>query len=84
MVQMPTGEIELSELSLGYKTMFAWSIDLALRLYQANPKSENPLEEPCVVLIDEIDLHLHPRWQRQLKDFLTKHFPKAQFICTAP
>lgn len=80
---MPSGVVTLDALSLGYKTMLAWAVDLALRLLRANPKSVEPLSEPAIVIIDEIDLHLHPKWQRQVKTFLCKHFPNVQFICTA-
>jgi len=80
---MPSGAVTLDALSLGYKTMLAWAVDLALRLFRANPKSVAPLSESAIVIIDEIDLHLHPKWQRQVKTFLCKHFPNVQFICTA-
>lgn len=82
-IKTPDGEVPLHQMSLGYKTMVAWSVDLALKMLNANPESEDPLGEPAVVIIDEIDLHLHPTWQRSLKTQLTKHFPKTQFICTA-
>lgn len=82
-IKLPDGSIPLSALSLGYKTMLAWSIDLALRLLQSNPDSSAPLEEPAIVLVDEIDLHLHPKWQRQVKQHLRFHFPNVQFVCTA-
>ena len=79
----PYGTIPLAGLSLGYQTTLAWTIDLASRLYERYPNSPNPLAQPAIVLIDEIDLHLHPRWQRQIMDDLTHHFPKTQFIATA-
>ena len=79
----PYGVVPLSGLSLGYQTTLAWTIDLATRLYERYPNSHNPLAEPAIVLVDEIDLHLHPRWQRQIIEYLTKHFPKIQFIATA-
>ena len=82
-VHMPYGTVSLSALSLGYKTMLAWAVDLAMRLLWSNRDSHAPLEEPAIVIIDEIDLHLHPKWQRQVKIFLCKHFPNVQFICTA-
>ena len=82
-IKLPDGSIPLSALSLGYKTMLAWSIDLALRLLRSNPDSSAPLKEPAIVLVDEIDLHLHPKWQRQVKQHLRFHFPNVQFICTA-
>lgn len=82
-IQMPYGDVPLYSLSLGYKTMIAWTIDLALRMLSCNPDCESPLEQPAVVLVDEIDLHLHPKWQRGVRGYLTEHFPKTQFICTA-
>jgi predicted ATP-binding protein involved in virulence len=77
------GEVRLRQLSYGYQTMIAWLVDIGWRLFQKYPKSANPLREPAIVLVDEIDLHLHPRWQRQLRDRLTAHFPNVQFIATA-
>ena len=79
----PYGSVPLSALSLGYKTMLAWVVDLAFRLLRNNPKSPTPLEEPAIVIVDEIDLHLHPSWQRVVRSFLCEHFPNVQFICTA-
>ena len=82
-VRTPYGEVPLYELSLGYKTMLAWSTDLAIRMIWQNPELPDPLEQPAVVLIDEIDLHLHPTWQRSVREYLVRHFPRTQFICTA-
>ena len=83
LVHMPYGAVPISALSLGYKTMFAWAVELALRLFNQNPESESPLTRSAVVLVDEIDLHLHPMWQRSVRSFLREHFPNTQFICTA-
>jgi hypothetical protein len=77
------GWVSFSEMSLGQQTTIAWAVDLAWRLVRLYPKSENPLAEPAIVLVDEIDLHLHPRWQQDLRAYLTQHFPAAQFIATA-
>jgi len=79
----PYGTVPLTALSLGYQTTIAWTTDLALRLYDRYPDSPDPLDEPAIVLIDEIDLHLYPHWQLQLIGDLTPHFPKVQFIATA-
>uniref|UniRef100_A0ACD5GVC4 AAA family ATPase n=1 Tax=Desertifilum tharense IPPAS B-1220 TaxID=1781255 RepID=A0ACD5GVC4_9CYAN len=79
----PYGWVRLSSLGLGYRTMIAWMVDLAVRLFQRYPDSEDPLAEPAIVLVDEIDLHLHPRWQRNIMSFLTERFPNTQFIVTA-
>ena len=77
------GWFGLNELSLGYKSMIAWMVDLAARMFKNNPDSENPLLEPAIVLIDEIDLHLHPKWQRNIFKYLSDKFPNTQFVVTA-
>ncbi len=82
-IKMPTGTVALSSLSMGYTTMLAWAVDLAIRMLEKFPESDAPLEEAAVVIIDEIDLHLHPKWQRDIRKQLTSHFPNTQFICTA-
>jgi energy-coupling factor transporter ATP-binding protein EcfA2 len=81
--ETPYGLVPIHSLSLGYKSIIAWMVDLASRLFDRYPNSENPLAEPAVVLVDEIDLHLHPRWQRKLIQHLTDLFPNTQFIATA-
>ena len=78
----PYGWVESKDLSLGYRTSMTWIVDFASRMFERYPESENPLTEPAVVLIDEIDLHLHPKWQRNLIDYLSDLFPNTQFIVT--
>ncbi|KFE68967.1 ATP binding protein [Hyalangium minutum] len=82
-VLTPYGWVAMRDLSLGYRTLIAWMVDLASRMFERYPNSPNPLAEPAVVLVDEIDLHLHPKWQRQLIGYLTDRFPQTQFIVTA-
>jgi len=60
------GWVGLHQLSLGYKTLIAWMVDFASKLMAFYPKSDNPLEERAILLIDEIDLHLHVSFQRKL------------------
>lgn len=79
----PFGEVPVGQLGLGYQSTMAWVVDLAVRLMSAYPNSPNPLAEPAVCLIDEIDLHLHPKWQRTLFAKLSELFPSVQFIATA-
>lgn len=75
--------ISIRQLSDGERSVIALVIDLARRLTLANPDLDNPLREgKAVVLIDEIDLHLHPAWQRTICERLTNTFPKCQFIAT--
>jgi predicted ATP-binding protein involved in virulence len=75
-------ELELSQLSAGEKMILSTVIDIAHRLTLANPSLENPLEGQGIVLIDEIDLHLHPQWQREVVPALLSTFPHVQFIVT--
>jgi predicted ATP-binding protein involved in virulence len=75
-------ELIIEQLSDGEKCLLAMVGDLARRLAIANPSLRNPLEGEGVVLIDEIELHLHPKWQREIIPALTKTFPNSQFIVT--
>jgi predicted ATPase len=78
-----SGLVPMSALSLGYQTTLAWTTDLAWRLLKHYPRSPDPLTEPAVVLIDEIDLHLHPLWQIRIIDDLSAIFPGTQFVATS-
>jgi predicted ATP-binding protein involved in virulence len=70
-------------LSDGERGAIALVLDLSRRLAQANPQMADPAAEAeAIVLIDEIDLHLHPTWQRQIVRNLVATFPKCQFIAT--
>ena len=82
-LETPYGWVRLRDMSLGYQTLVVWLTDFASKLFIRYPESANPLEEPAIVLIDEIDLHLHPEWQRKLIGFLSGIFKNTQFIATA-
>jgi predicted ATP-binding protein involved in virulence len=75
-------ELLLDQLSDGEKCLLAMVGDLARRLAIANPGLEDPLQGTGVVLIDEIELHLHPGWQYEIIPALTRTFPNCQFIVT--
>ncbi len=75
-------EIRVDLLSDGEKCTLAMFGDLARRLALANPGLENPLEGEGIVLIDEIELHMHPSWQRKVLGVLRRTFPNIQFIIT--
>lgn len=77
------GKLRLHELGYGYQSSISWLGDLMKRQFDRYPDSENPLAEPAIVLVDEIDMHLHPEWQRKIIQFLSHHFPKTQFIVTS-
>jgi ABC-type multidrug transport system ATPase subunit len=76
-------QLPLSDLSLGYQSMITWIVDLVAHLFEQYPESTDPIAEPAVVLIDEIDLHLHPKWQREIMRYLSERFINTQFIVTA-
>ena len=77
-----TKDLPLSNLSLGYRVTVSWIGDLAWRLFEQRPESRAPFQEHAIVVIDEVDLHLHPRWQRQIRHHLLEIFPNVQFIVT--
>ena len=70
----------VNQLSDGEKCLMAMVGDLARRLAIINPLRNNPLEGEGVILIDEIDLHLHPKWQRMIVPKLREVFPCCQFL----
>ena len=73
-------ELALDQLSGGYRIVLALAADLARRMAQGNPHLADPLESEAVVLIDEVDLHLHPKWQQRILVDLRRTFPNTQFI----
>ncbi|MCL4499708.1 MAG: AAA family ATPase, partial [Chloroflexi bacterium] len=76
-------ELDVRQLSDGERGVLALVLDLARRLSQTSSGGVDPLaESEAIVLIDEIDLHLHPKWQRQIVRNLTSAFPRCQFIAT--
>ena len=75
--------LNVRQLSDGERGILALVLDIARRLSQANPTLDDPLGDgEAIILIDEIDLHLHPKWQRQILKNLMAVFPKCQFIAT--
>jgi predicted ATP-binding protein involved in virulence len=74
--------LNVLQLSQGEKSLMALVGDIARRLAMMNPTLENPLKGTGIVLIDEIDMHLHPNWQRSVIPNLQKTFPNCQFIVT--
>jgi predicted ATP-binding protein involved in virulence len=72
----------IDQLSDGEKLLLALTADLARRLAMAYPNQEDPLKGEAVVLIDEIELHLHPAWQRRVLASMRATFPNCQLIVT--
>lgn len=82
MVTKGSEDLALDQLSDGEKCMLALVGDLARRLAIANPTLPDALTGSGVVLIDEVDLHLHPGWQRMIVPTLRDTFPGCQFLLT--
>jgi predicted ATP-binding protein involved in virulence len=72
--------LELEQLSDGYRNLLAVILDFARRLAQAHPNWDEPLKAPGILLIDEVELHLHPQWQQRIIPNLRNVFPNTQLI----
>lgn len=77
------GDVPFDSLSQGMASVFNWLGVLVQRLYDVYPDRPTPHQEPAVVLIDEIDSHLHPEWQRHLVELTKANFPKVQLLATS-
>jgi energy-coupling factor transporter ATP-binding protein EcfA2 len=76
-------ELGIRQLSDGERSILTLALDLARRLYLANPELPNPTQQgQAIVLIDELDLHLHPGWQREVVGRLEVTFPNCQIIAS--
>ena len=75
-----TESLALNQLSGGYRIVLAVAGDLARRMAHGNPHLSDPLDSEAIVLIDEIELHLHPSWQQRVLTDLARTFPNTQFI----
>jgi predicted ATP-binding protein involved in virulence len=75
-------QFSLSQLSDGEKSLVVMVADIARRLTLANPSSDRPLEGEGIILIDQVEQHLHPGWQRKIVPSLTRTFPNCHFIFT--
>lgn len=83
-LQMKDGTVvPFTSLSDGYRNVIKIIVDIATRMCILNPyQKENVLKNtPGIVVIDEIDLSLHPTWQRKIIGILKELFPRIQFIC---
>jgi AAA domain len=81
--EVPTG-IPIELLSQGYNNVIGWIGYFMQRLWQVTPadKKDQFLQTHAVCLIDEIDTHLHPKWQQNILSILAKSFPNTQFVVT--
>src|SRR5215213_1820411 len=78
----PDGLLPYRLLSEGYQNVAAWTGDLLYQITNAFEDYADPFSARGLLLIDEVDLHLHPRWQRQLMLFIEERFPNLQIVAT--
>jgi hypothetical protein len=78
----PDGVVPLQQLSDGYQNMASWTGDLLFRITETFGNYRRPLAARGLLLLDEIDLHLHPVWQRELLLFLDRKLPNLQILAT--
>lgn len=78
----PDGEVPLEQLSDGYQNVAAWVGDLMFNITNTFKDHKDPLKARGLLLIDEVDLHLHPIWQRQLHTFIKTKLPNFQIVAT--
>jgi predicted ATP-binding protein involved in virulence len=71
-----------AELASGNRSIIAMIGDMMIRLFRTQPKVVDPKDLSGIVIIDELDLHLHPEWQKKLPGLLSVVFPKVQFIAS--
>ncbi|EHR69478.1 hypothetical protein BurJ1DRAFT_0596 [Burkholderiales bacterium JOSHI_001] len=82
-LQADYGEVPFDGVSQGMSAILNWVGILLQRLYDVYPQSEHPERESAIALVDEIDAHLHPDWQRRLVTLTRKHFPSVQVIASS-
>jgi hypothetical protein len=76
-------EIEFPNLSDGYRAFIGWVTDMLFHAFYGGTTSKNLADLCGIVMVDEIDLHLHPRWQMKVISTVARAFPRLQFIFTS-
>ena len=83
--------VDVTQLSDGYRSLLSMLFELIRQLIRAYgedrtfnriKQNESVIDLPGVILIDEVDAHLHPSWQTRIGQWFTKYFPNIQFIVT--
>lgn len=77
-----SGEVPIEAVSQGTQSLIGWISIMLQRLYDVYGDSQQPRKKPALVMVDEIDAHMHPAWQRTIAPHLMKLFPNIQFIVT--
>jgi predicted ATPase len=81
-MSVPEGDLPIEAVSQGTAAVMGWLGVLLQRLFEVYGESADPQQQFALVLVDEIDAHMHPSWQREVIDKAQRLFPEAQFIAT--
>jgi predicted ATP-binding protein involved in virulence len=79
----PKEAIPIEALSEGFKSTLVWLFDAIIRIVERGGSLENAADVTGIILLDEVDLHLHPTWQRTILESVETLFPNIQFIVTS-
>lgn len=77
------GVVPIDQVSQGMSSIFGWVGTMLQRMYEIHTSSPNPELEPALVLVDEIDAHLHPEWQQRIMGIIRDCFPNLQIVATS-
>ncbi|MDM8525786.1 AAA family ATPase [Desulfococcaceae bacterium HSG8] len=72
----------INEIASGHKAILAMAGDILIRLFERQPEETEPENLRGIVVIDELDVHIHPVYQREFPKLLSRAFPLVQFICS--
>jgi len=81
-VETDDGKVPIELVSQGAQSLLGWVGVLMERMYEQHDRADQPRKQPALVLIDEIDAHMHPLWQQGIVPGLSELFPQVQFIAT--
>jgi predicted ATP-binding protein involved in virulence len=79
-VRTKDGSVPIEALSQGMTSLYSWIGILVQRLFEIHEKSDDPTKHHAIVLMDELDAHMHPKWQQAIVLYLKKLFPRLQMI----
>ena len=83
LVKTDDGQIPIDQVSQGMTSIFGWVGTMLQRMYEIHASSPSPELEPALVLVDEIEAHLHPEWQQRIIGIIRECFPNLQIIATS-
>jgi len=83
LIHSADGEISFESLSQGTLSLVSWTGTLLQRMFETAPANVDPMKTPAIVLVDEIDAHMHPAWQQTLINRLSGMFENVQFLATS-